>query len=254
MTGRCNMLWIGAPLGPVERACMRSVLRQGHRLVLWTYGSVANVPDGVEAADAAQILPEDRIVRHQSGSPALFANWFRYELQRRGEGLWIDADLYLLRPVPDDALLLAREDSNWINNSILRLPADSPLLLPLIELFEERTVPWWLPYRPRAAAWWRLLRTGRSGLAQMPWGAAGPKALTALARRHGYLDRALPAEVFHPVHWSEADWVLDPKQRLEDWAGPATIGIHLWNEKIKGIKNAPAPAGSFLERLQREGA
>ena len=32
-----------------------------------------------------------------------------------------------------------------------------------------------------------------------------------------------------------------------------TVAIHLWNECIKGFKNEPAPDGSFLSRLKREG-
>jgi hypothetical protein len=248
------MLWIGASLGAVERACMRSVLRQGHRLVLWTYGPVGKVPEGVVRADAARVLPEAQIVRHRNGSPSLFSNKFRYELQRRSLGLWLDADVYLLRPVPGDETLLALEDDRWINPAVLRLPPDSPLLAPLLALFEEKEVPWWLPWRARVAARLRLWRTGRTGLALMPWGVAGPKALTAMAGRHGLAAGALPAEAFNPVHWSEADWILDPARRMEDLVGPGTIGLHLWNEKIRGYKDAPAPAGSFLERLQREGA
>ena len=42
----------------------------------------------MELRDAAEILPESRIIRHKTGSVALFANWFRYELQRRGLGTW----------------------------------------------------------------------------------------------------------------------------------------------------------------------
>jgi hypothetical protein len=251
---RVNMLWIGPALGPVERACMRSVLRQGHKVTLWTYGHVDEVPDGVETADAGSVLPEAAIVRHKNGSPSLFSNRFRYALQRRGAGAWLDADVYLLRPLPEAPLLLALEDERWINPAVLRLPSDSPLLGPLLALFEERTVPFWLPPRARIAARWRLWRTGRSNLGLMPWGVAGPKALTALARRHGLAAQALPAEAFNPVHWSEAGWILDPAQGMEDRVGPGTIGLHLWNEKIKGFKDAPAPAGSFLARLQREGA
>lgn len=62
------MLWIGPPLGPVERACMRSVLRQGHPLSLYRYAAPDGVPDGVELRDAAELIPESEDIRHKSGS------------------------------------------------------------------------------------------------------------------------------------------------------------------------------------------
>jgi hypothetical protein len=40
---------------------------------------------------------------------------------------------------------------------------------------------------------------------------------------------------------------------LEEIITERTVGIHLWNECIKGYKDAAAPKGSFLDRLQREG-
>jgi hypothetical protein len=248
-------LWIGPELGAVERACLRSVLRQGHELALYAYGPVEGVPDGVELRDASGVLPEDRIIRHSGGSPALFANWFRYELQRRGLGTWIDCDIYLLSPLDGEApYLFGEEEPGRINNGILRCPPDSPFLAPLVDLFEERSVPPWLPPRSRIAAWIRLLSSGRSGLSRMPWGSAGPSALSFLARRHG-LDRwARPPEVFYPARWQDALWITDPAIHLDDVAGPATVAVHLWNERIKAVKDGPAAPGSFLARLQSEGA
>src|SRR4051812_13298665 len=95
----CNSLWIGARLGAVERACLRSLMRHGHRLVLWCYALPDGVPDGVELRDAGEIVPESRIVAYAEGSHALFANLFRYELLRREPGLWVDCDVYALAPL-----------------------------------------------------------------------------------------------------------------------------------------------------------
>jgi hypothetical protein len=251
----CNSLWIGARLGRLERACFRSVLARGHRLRLWCYDPPEGVPDGVELADAASIVPRDRIVAHVSGSVALFANRFRYELQRLGLGLWIDADIYLLAPLEGlPETLFGRAADDEINNAVLWLPTDSPLLAPMLELFQERSVPPWLGLAARAAARWRLLRTGRSRPDLMPWGSAGPHALTWLARRHGLEGAALPPAVFYPAHWREAGWILDPGRSLDEIVTPQTRAIHLWNERIKALKDVPAPPGSFLARLQAEGA
>ena len=183
---RCNLLWIGPSLGRVERACLRSVLRQGHPVSLFCYRRPDGVPEGVELRDAAEVLPETAIVRHEGGSVALFANRFRYELQRREMGIWLDADIYLLAPLPcDRPNLFAWQEPDIIATAVLRLPADSPVLPPLLALFEERVIPEWLQPDERLAAWLRRSLTGRTGLSRMPWGSAGPNALTALAIRHG---------------------------------------------------------------------
>lgn len=251
----CNSLWIGARLGAVERACLRSLLRQGHRVVLWCYDPPEGLPAGVELRDAATIVPRDRITAHRSGSPALFANLFRYELQRRGLGLWVDCDIYALAPLSGAASsVFGWENDGKINTAVLGLPADSPLLPPLVSLFEETQVPPWLPPLARAAAWLRLKRGGRTGLASMPWGSAGPHAFTWLARREGLDAVALPAPVFYPVPWQQAGWIRDPQVGLEQLVARETRAVHLWNELIKGYKDAPAAPGSFLARLHAEGA
>lgn len=258
------MFWMGPALGLLERACIRSVLRQGHPLTLWCYDPPAGVPDGVTIADASAVFPESAVIRHRGGSVALFANRFRYELMRRGAGIWMDSDVYLLKPIGSGDTLLFREPLpaaasgggrlEPINGSILRLPPDSPMLPPLLALFQEKIVPHWLPLGARMAARWRRLTTGRTGLSRMPWGVAGPKALTAIAVEQGLYDLAQPADVLHPFAWDEADWIADPGRRLEERATGRTIAVHLWNEVVKPIKDRPARPGSFLARLQQEGA
>lgn len=255
VTSGCVTLWIGESLGPVERACMRSVLGQGHGLALYCYRPPSGVPQGVELRDAAAVVPEERVMRHRTGSVAPFADWFRYELQRLGLGTWVDTDLYLLAPLDTDRPYLFGEESHgWINNGVLRLPADSPLLAALLEIFQKPTTPWWLPWRPYLAGRIRELLNGEADLSKMPWGTTGPRALTALAGRFGLADQAFPADVFNPVAWDRADWILDPAMQLADVISERTVAVHLWNECIKTFKNAPAPQGSFLERLHREGA
>ena len=251
---QCASLWIGPSLGPIERACLRSVLRQGHKLSLYCYSKPGGVPAGVELRDATEILPQSSIIRHHSGSVALFANRFRYELQRRGRGTWLDCDAYLVRPLDGASdYLVGQYEPGRFNNGVLRLPPDSPILDPLLDIFEEKRVMPWLPMRAKAAAYWRLSTSGRIGLAKLPWGSAGPLALTYLAHAHGLAHLALPEHVLYPVRWQEADWILDPARSLEDVITPQTASIHFWNERIKSFKDKPAPPGSVLARLQHEG-
>ena len=231
------------------------MLSHDHPVALYCFRRLEGVPAGVEVRDAATIIPETKIIRHRSGSPALFANWFRYELQRRAAGTWADCDAYMLAPLDgSQPYLMGIESPGLVTNGVLRLPPDSPLLPPLLSLFEEKEVPWWLPWPSRMAARLRLMRTGRTGLSQMPWGSAGPRALSALVKLHGLYHQALPTDILYPVNWRNAVWIIDPTKALEDMISPRSVSLHLYNEKIKGFKNDPAPPGSFLARIQAEGA
>lgn len=230
------------------------MLRQGHPVALYCYAAPQGVPLGVEIRDAEPVVPEGEMIRHRNGSVALFANRFRYELQRRNAGTWLDCDAYLLAPLDDSApYLIGEEELGMVANGVLRMPADSPLLAPLLKLFEETHVPPWLPWRARVAAQWRMMRTGRALLSQMPWGVAGPRAMTALMKEHGLYHWALPSDILYPVHWRNAHWITDPDLSLEQMITSRTVSIHLFNEIIRGFKNDPAPAGSFLARIQEEG-
>lgn len=171
MTADCVTLWIGGPLGPVERACLRSILRQGNGLALYCYEEPCGVPDGVEVRDASAVLPREAVFRHRSGSVALFSDWFRYELQRRGLGTWVDTDVYLLAPIdtqPDH--LFGEQQPGLINNAVLRIPPDSPMLTELLRPFDEGKTPRWLPWGAYLRSRARELIGGRIDLSRLPWG------------------------------------------------------------------------------------
>ena len=251
---QCVSLWIGDGFGAVERACLRSVVRQGHRLTLYCYDEPIGIPDGVDLADAAEILPASALVRHRTGSVAPFSDWFRYELLKRGKGTWVDTDMYLIRPLDEEApYLFGEERDGVINNAVLRLPADSPALDALLAPFHG-SMPDWLAARHRLASRIRRWITGEMDVGAMPWGTTGPAALTAIAARYGLSSQALAPAIFYPVPWQRADWILDPNLRPEEMVTDQTVGIHLWNECIRKIKTRPPPEDSFLHRLWTEGA
>lgn len=251
-----NMLWVEGRLGLIERACMRSVLAQGHRLVLWHYAPLEGVPEGVELRLGDAVVPRARLFRHvPTGSWSLFSNLFRYRLLQLGAGLWFDSDTYLLKPVPggDDHLYGFGHDG-VVAMGVFGLPPDSPVLSQLVAYFDARLIPPWLPLRWRLRyALQRALR-GTYRIETMPWGHLGPNALTALLRKHGLFNRARPQTVFSPWNWEEADWVMRGGERLEDRIAPETLAVHLFNQMIRDRKNDPAPPDSFLARLHREGA
>lgn len=251
----CNSLWIGPALGRVERACLRSFVRQGHRVRLFAYGQVQGVPDGVELTDAAQILPSCEIRTYVDGSPALFSNRFRYELMARGAGLWVDTDVYCVRPLDlPDLHLFGWEHETLICTAVLRLPRASELLARLLELFGTSRAPAWLQGLDVGWARAHIAHGGAVRWVELSWGLTGPTALTWLVRELGLAERAQPQSVFYPASPHQADWVFDPRADLDEIVRPETRTIHLWNKLIAERKHLPALKGSFLARLQAEGA
>src|SRR5690606_16604112 len=100
---------------------------------LYVYEDLRGVPPGVVTADAALIVPRAVFAAYRdTGSFAVFADLFRYELMARDLGVWIDCDVLSLHPLPTDApVLFGWQDETAVNNAVLRLPSDSPILADL---------------------------------------------------------------------------------------------------------------------------
>lgn len=235
---------------------MRSVIAQGHRLVLWHYSPLDGVPEGAELRDGDAIIPRERLFRHvPTGSYSLFSNLFRYRLMQLGHGIWLDCDAYLLEPLKwDGGYLFGYGEPDVIATGLLAMPADSPILTELISYYDGKRIPFWLRKR-----WWlrfaiQRLLTGRYSLEAMPWGYLGPYGLTALVRKYGLLDQVRPQAEFFPWTWRDTDWVRSANETLEQHVTPETRALHLYNHVIGAWKDTPAEPGSFLARLQHEGA
>jgi hypothetical protein len=244
----CNALWVGSALGAIERACLGSFVDAGHAVDLYTYDAVSGVPAGVHLRDAAAVLPRESIIRHrESGSVSLFSNRFRYALLKSGRGLWIDCDMLCLRPIPDAAFIFGRQAHDIVNGAVLKLPCDHPVLDDLLAIF---TTPNWVPpwdRRGRRLRYWLRYRVEADfGIAAMPWGIAGPRALSYYLPRHSLDRHALPVEAFYPLGWHEADMLgsPDPANAITRVTA-ATLCMHLWSRSRSehGVGAAP---GSFL--------
>ncbi len=244
----CHTLWIGAELGPVGRACLASFAAAGHRVCLHSYDPVADVPEGVDTFDADGLIDRSEIVRHQeTGSVSLFSNRYRYEILTTLGGLWIDCDVLCLKPIPAKPYVFGWEDEHRMNGAVLGLPSGSPMLEDLRAIFTTPafTPPWASWKRRLRYRFYRLARPGW-GLGHMPWGTAGPIAITHYARKHGVADQAEARDVFYPVPFSEASVLSDPAAEIRPYVTQSTRAIHLWNHGTAG--RAPQP-GSFITRI-----
>ncbi len=251
---RLNTLWVEGRLGYLEQVCLISALAQGHPVTLYHYFGVAGVPAGVEVRDGREILAEDQLLKNKAhDSWSLGSNLFRYHLMRHGRGLWIDADVYFLRPVQlaGRDLLIGWQKEGLVNGAIFYAAPDSPLLDGLFAyLGQEHIVPYWMPWRKRA--FYRLrprLGLRPLSLAEHRWGIAGPRAITHVARERGLLGAALPSDVFYPYGPKRAKDAFDPAVDIMARTTERTVTIHLWNEAVKRLKAGPPPPGSFVAEI-----
>jgi hypothetical protein len=251
-----HSLWIGSRLSWLEQLYLASWLAHGHRVVLWTYQTVEEIPHGVEVRNAREILPASAITFHRSsGSVSLFSNRFRYNLFQRHQATWVDTDVLLLRHLADPSpYLFAWEVRDSICNAVLRLPSNSRALRDLLSLTAARVpVPHWWPLKDRIRQHMRGLVRRHQVAEDMPWGTFGPRALTETLRRHRLTDRALRSETFYPFLWTETAQFYGPadlvEARLTEW----TLAIHLWSTssllatpEVAKKRNAPPPSGSWI--------
>ena len=249
-----NTLWVEGILSYVEQVCLTSAVARGHKVVLYTYFDVVGVPQGVEVRDGREVMSEDYLVKYQkSGSWALAANIFRYKIMDIKNVVWIDADVYLVKPIKNNfsAYLFGWQDGFLINNAVLSLEKNGVLTQALVDFVtQQNIIPPWLSWRKklrrqlRALAGLRPLR-----LADQGWGTSGPKALTHFAKQLNLTHHAAPRDVFYPLPFEKAELLFDPEADVESFITERTIAIHLWNERIKVYKHQPPPEGSFMHRI-----
>src|SRR6266700_2071724 len=244
--------WHGR-LDALRQTCLRSQVAAGHAVTVYSFDAVPGLPDGVGNADAEAILPYAFSQRLRPSQPdgswrdwttLQFSDFFRMRLMAQGLGLWLDADVLLLKPVEIDPQkpYFAWEQPRQLGNSVLYLPPDDPIATAFENLMkQEELTPDWLALRHRLTFALRRLRGGSKRLSDIRVAIYGPASLTALARRTGELRYALPKKSFYAVH-------ADPRHFFEasDFSvllhDPGIMGLHI---SPKGRGSQPPVPGSL---------
>src|SRR5690606_14141042 len=113
------------------------------------------------------------------GSFAIFSDLLRYEIQKKGLGLYVDCDCYCLRPIEDEDYIYGFEAANFIANGVLKLPRDCPVVDELCRLKDAHAlIPPWASKRRRTYYLWRARLGLPVKIQDFPWGFTGPHALT----------------------------------------------------------------------------
>jgi hypothetical protein len=241
--------WHG-PLDALRQTCLRSQVAAGHKVTVYSFDSVAGLPDGAGNADAEAILPHAFSEKLRPPQPdgswrdwttLQFSDFFRMRLMAQHAGLWLDADVLLLKPVELDLAkpYFAWERPRQLGNSVLYLPPDDAIVTAFDELMEQdELTPNWLALRHRLTFALRRLRGSSDRLSDIRVAIYGPAALTALARRENELQHALPKQSFYAVH-AEPKLFFEPSDFSALLKDPEIIGLHISPKGRGGQKPAP---------------
>jgi hypothetical protein len=225
--------WAGEELSLYEMFCMKSFIDCGYEFDLYTFDTKLTVPAGVRVRDAAELFrPAEFFVYEEgfgAGSPAAFANMFRYKLLFEKGGWWTDTDVVCLSGmIPKVTEFFARQDTAYVNTAIMYFEPGHPVMA---RCFQDS------------------VRKGR----KVKWGDTGPHLLSQIVQEMGYADRALPPSICYPVYHAHALEVLRPSQAATlAHAIEHSLFLHLWNAVLahRGIqKTHLPPKGSLLRGL-----
>jgi Alpha 1,4-glycosyltransferase conserved region len=225
--------WWGESLSPYEWLSLKSFIDFGHDFDLYTFDPRLAVPAQVRLRDAAELASRDEFFVYQDGfgkgSPAAFANLFRYRLLAERGGWWVDTDVVCLSAdIPDYPRFVARQDDDFVNIAVMRFAPHDPVMLKCLG---------------------RAIEIGRS----VRWGDTGPQLLTQVLQQLRQTEAIFDSSLCYPIHYNDALAVLRPSQAQRVAAQLAGAwSLHLWNEMLKGAgvrKTYLPPQGSMLRGL-----
>ena len=251
-------LWIGGSLSWMEQLCLKSFVDRGQKITLFSYEPIPNVPAGVIRRDGREVLDTDNFLKYEKkDSFALFADLFRLHMIAQNPGMiWVDTDVYCHRPMDyDDDHVMGFElpGAQRVNNAVLGLPADGPLLRAMLDYTSDVFgIPPFVKgslqdeYRAAAAAGTPV------HVSQQPWGVWGPMMVTHFTHALGLAGKAQPLDAFYPIPFPDRLKFLRPASVAEGIITPRTTALHLWasNKRELGLRhNGIPPAGSYFDKL-----
>jgi hypothetical protein len=220
------------------------------------------LPDGVGNAEAEAILPHAFSEKLRPPEPdgswrdwtiLQFSDFFRMRLMALGAGLWLDADVLLLKPVEIDPAkpYFAWERPRQLGNSVLYLPHEHSIVTAFEALMkQDELTPQWLALRHRLIFALQRLRGRSNRLSDIRLAIYGPASLTALANCSDALRDALPKKSFYAVH-AEPKRVFERSDFSALISDPDIIGLHI---SPKGRGNmAPVPGSLYAWAAERFG-
>ncbi len=230
-------LWIGGNLSYMEQLCAASFRDAGHHVKMYTYGDVGNIPDGIEIADANEIMPLGNVIAHKrTGSPAPQADKWRYNMLAKCENtIWADTDAYCVKPFTStNGHFHGWESARHINNGVVGLPSDSETLAGLIDFTsDEYAIPDWFDEALKDEMREKKEAGNPVHVGEQSWGVWGPQALTHFLHKTGEQKYAMPIEALFPVSFKKRRLMLKPDLDLSEYITDNTLSIHFWGRRMR---------------------
>jgi hypothetical protein len=250
-----NALWIGGDLPRMGQICLVSFLSHGHPVTLYCYDPITNAPSGIEVADAGAIVDRAEIFVNRRGSVASFADLFRWELLYQRGGVWVDCDVFCLRPLDlQDDPLFGLQDAHSVAIGVLGLQRQSTIAKDMITA--ARSPHRWQPYDSTSTRMQKLVRRFLQGdrMSNVGWGEGGGIATFArYVKYRGLQHLARPPHDLYPLPMHEWRRVLDGSLKPLSRELEGSYTIHLWNEFFRRDNvstDGPFPPGSFLAEAE----
>ncbi|MGB0505428.1 MAG: glycosyltransferase family 2 protein [Pikeienuella sp.] len=253
-------LWVEGPLSFMEQLCLVSFRDAGHHCILYTYGDVTRIPDGIEQRDANEVLPQSGFLTHErTGSPALHSDLFRYKmLENADRMIWADTDAYCVKTFKTpNGHFYGWESKHHVNGGVLGLPPDSETLRELLEFTsDEFAIPEWLNEETKAEYRAAKERGEPVHAGEMKWGVWGPHAVTHFLKKTGEIKYALPRHALYPFSFKERRKMLKRETKTDDFVFDDTYSIHFYGRRMRkriveaegGVPRRWSPIGRLLKK------
>lgn len=254
---RVATLWIGKRFSFLEHLCLKSFADVDQKPIVYHYGDLEDIPDYIEARDAREIFDTSEIYCDPiARSVAVHADLFRLKLLQKTDYIWVDADIYALRPLAaKDGYLFPRgnKKNQRLINSIMAFPDNSTALKAMCEFaFDSNLVPPWWPVEKQQAY---LDLYGRSAYWSLPLFSLGPPMLYHYISLSGEMQHATPrADMYalpprHRRLWNDPDM---SKLDFLDWRNKMSIHFHgSWFRKMF-VDSGTLKQGALVDHLLRK--
>lgn len=253
-----SSFWMGPRLSFLDQLCLKSFADMGHRVKLYAYEEIENLPKGVSLEDASTIMALPDFGAGRVVHPAKVADIFRYQMLAQTDEIWVDTDAYCCRAFPDVPYLFACHHKDILSNGVLRLPRDSAALKALIEFTDREwlTIPRELyagRLKPEIATRDRENEHGQIHIADIPYDALGPFALTYFLNNSGEARLALPRVQLYPVAGTDKRVFLRSPAFVNRLIPEGCLSIHFYGSAFRTLLRRRTgglpPPGSFIEYL-----
>lgn len=250
-----GMLWVEGPLSYLEQLSILSFRAQGHRVVLFHYGSVENVPGDIELVSANEVhQPSEIIFNKQFQTPVPQSDIFRLQMMKKTDFVWSDTDVLAVKPIRRQDHVFGYFNKTTLCNAVMRMPADAPALdAYLAHALDPYPIMPWVAGEERA----RLEQMRAEGTlphaSEQKHSVYGPAVMTWFLQEHGGLDHAQAVPVFYPLPFRQAGAVNDLHARefRQTYIKDETVAIHLWGRRLRWWVAGGVKRHSFLDRRLR---